>query len=46
MKNQDKWRPTKFVHKNGKLRASRDRREVGVGSRLVADLVAQHTLNQ
>ncbi|MCI5120118.1 MAG: class I SAM-dependent methyltransferase [Candidatus Electrothrix sp. AUS4] len=40
MKNRDKWKPTKFAHKKGKLRASRDPREVGVSSRLVADLVA------
>ena len=40
MKNRDRWKPTKFVYKNSKLRASRDPREVGVSSRLVTDLVA------
>lgn len=40
MKNHDKWQPSKFVFKKGKLIASRDRKEVGVASRLMADLVA------
>jgi SAM-dependent methyltransferase len=41
MKNRDKWQPSKYVYKKGKLIASRDRKEVGVGSRLIADLIAQ-----
>jgi len=41
MKNRDKWQPSKFIFKNGKLIASRDKKEVGVASRLVADLVAE-----
>lgn len=41
MKSCDKWQPSKFVYKNGKLIASRDTEEVGVGSRLIADLIAQ-----
>ncbi|MBT4485525.1 MAG: class I SAM-dependent methyltransferase [Candidatus Latescibacteria bacterium] len=40
MKNKDKWAPSKFVYKNGKLIASRDPNEVGIGSRLIADLIA------
>ncbi len=40
MKNYDKWCPSKYVFKKGKLIASRDRNEVGVASRLMADLVA------
>jgi 2-polyprenyl-3-methyl-5-hydroxy-6-metoxy-1,4-benzoquinol methylase len=40
MKNEDSWRPSKYVLRQGKLRASRDIGEVGVASRLVADLVA------
>lgn len=40
MKNRAKWKPTKFVHRKGKLRASRDPKEVAVSSRLAADLVA------
>jgi SAM-dependent methyltransferase len=40
VRNSDKWKPTKYVYKNGSLVASRDRNEVGVGSRLIADLVA------
>ena len=40
MKNRDQWQATKFVCVRGRLRGSRDRREVGVGSRLISDLVA------
>jgi len=40
MKNTSTWIPTKFVHRAGRLRASRDVAELGIGSRLVADLVA------
>ena len=40
MQNRDKWEPSKYVFKNGKLIASRDRKEVSVASRLIADLVA------
>ena len=40
MKNANQWTPSKFVLRNGRLLASRDPREVGVGSRLVADRVA------
>ncbi|MFA6400496.1 MAG: class I SAM-dependent methyltransferase [Salinivirgaceae bacterium] len=41
MKYKDKWKPNKFVYKKGKLRASQDPHEVGIPSRLAADLVAQ-----
>lgn len=41
MRNQNEWRPGKFVFRSGRLRGSRNSRELGVGSRLVADLVAQ-----
>lgn len=40
MKNRDEWQPSKFVQRRGRLRAARDPRQVGVGSRLNADLVA------
>ncbi len=40
MKNRDKWKPSKFVYRKGRLVASRDRKEVGVASRLFADLTA------
>jgi SAM-dependent methyltransferase len=40
MKNRDKWQPSKYIIKNGKLVASRDKKEVGVGSRLITDLIA------
>lgn len=41
MRNVEAWRPTKFVERGGRLRASLDPREVGVASRLMADAVAQ-----
>lgn len=40
VRNRDGWRETKYVRTALGLRASRDPREVAVGSRLVADLVA------
>ncbi|MGI9202726.1 MAG: class I SAM-dependent methyltransferase [Woeseiaceae bacterium] len=41
MKAEDAWTPTKFVRKKGVLRASRNPSEVGVGSRLISDIVAR-----
>lgn len=41
VKNCHAWRPSKYVYRNGVLIASRDRNEVGVGSRLMADLIAR-----
>lgn len=40
MKNREKWQPSKYIYKKGKLIASRDRKEVGSGSVLISDLVA------
>jgi SAM-dependent methyltransferase len=40
MKNQERWVPTKYELFRGRLRGSRDARELGVGSRLISDLVA------
>ena len=40
MKNRDRWKPTKFITAGGRLRGSRDPRELGIGSRLMSDLVA------
>lgn len=45
MRNRDSWQPSKYVYRKGKLIASRDRKEVGVGSRLMADLVAEFYSN-
>jgi SAM-dependent methyltransferase len=46
MRNPHLWRPTRFVRRGGRLRASRDAAVVAVGSRLavnrVADLYAEH----
>ena len=40
MKNKEKWQPSKYVYKDGKLIVSRDTREVNVASRLLGDLIA------
>lgn len=40
MKYVEKWQPTKYVMRKGQLRASHDTKEIGVGSRLMADRVA------
>lgn len=40
MQNIDRWQSTKFVRRNGALRASRDLGAVGAGSRLNVELVA------
>jgi SAM-dependent methyltransferase len=40
MKNKELWKPTKYVFIDGKLRASRNPAEVGVGSVLITDMVA------
>lgn len=41
MKNKDKWQPSKYIYKKGKLIASRDQKEVSIGSRLIADIIAE-----
>lgn len=41
MKNKENWKPTKFIYKKGKLRASRDEKQVSYSSRLVADLIGR-----
>lgn len=41
MKNQEHWRPSKYVVRNGRLRASADEGQLSLGSRLAADLVAE-----
>lgn len=40
MRNQESWTSSKYVYRNNRLVASRDPREVLVGSRLVSDLIA------
>ncbi len=40
MKNAANWAPTKFERHRGRWRGSRDPRQLGVGSRLMGDLVA------
>jgi len=41
MRNRDHWQPSKYVFKNGKLKASRNPKEVGIGSRLMVDRIAE-----
>lgn len=41
MKNFDRWEPTKFIVSKNTLKASREPSQVGVGSRLIADIVAK-----
>ena len=41
MKNKENWKPTKFIQHKGKLRASRDEKQVSYSSRLVADITAK-----
>jgi SAM-dependent methyltransferase len=41
MQETERWMPSKYVQRGGRLRATRNRGELGVGSRLVADLVAE-----
>ena len=40
MKQAQDWKPTKFVYCRGRLRGSRNRQELGIASRLIADTVA------
>lgn len=40
MKNKETWKPGKFVLTKYGLRASRDRQEVGIGSRFIGDIQA------
>ncbi len=41
MRNRDGWRPSKYVYKEGKLIASRDKDEASSGSRLMVNLVPE-----
>jgi SAM-dependent methyltransferase len=41
MQNQDKWKPSRYIYKRGKLISSRDPK-LNVGSRLIGDLVANY----
>jgi SAM-dependent methyltransferase len=40
MRNVETWQPSKFVSRRGKLTASRDRKQVRLGSRLMVCLIA------
>ncbi|MEP7100698.1 MAG: class I SAM-dependent methyltransferase [Burkholderiales bacterium] len=40
MKNRAQWNPSKFELHRGRWRGARDARELGIGSRLISDLVA------
>lgn len=40
MQHAERWTPSKYVMRGGRLRSSRDASQVGIGSRLIADAVA------
>lgn len=40
MKNQADWKPGKYIYIKGKLKASKDPKEVAISSRLITDIVA------
>lgn len=40
MRNQDQWQPSKYILDSGHLKATRDRKIVAVGSRILADRIA------
>jgi len=40
MKNRDKWQPSKFIYIKGRLVASKNTKELSVGSRLIANIIA------
>src|SRR5260370_12770989 len=42
MQNATQWQPTKFLRTKRGLRASHNPKFVGVGSRHISDIVAQH----
>lgn len=42
MRNQENWKPSKFIFKNGELIASRNQQEVAFGSRLFVDINANY----
>jgi SAM-dependent methyltransferase len=42
MKDKEKWKPSKFTYRNGKLVTSRNPDDVAVSSRLIADIVASY----
>lgn len=41
MRNEDQWKPSKFVLRKGRLEGSRDTRAVGVASRVMVDLIGR-----
>ena len=46
MQSRETWQPSKFVCRKGRLVASRDTGEVGVGSRLLVDLIGEFYTQQ
>ena len=41
MKAKEKWKPSKYIYRKGKLKASRDRNKVAIELRLICDLIAK-----
>ncbi|MCD4724157.1 MAG: class I SAM-dependent methyltransferase [Bacteroidales bacterium] len=42
MKNRENWKNSVYVYRKGRLKASRDPKEVGISSRLATDLIAEY----
>ncbi len=42
MKHAERWQPSKYVFRRGRLTASRDPNGVGIGSRLIGDILADY----
>ncbi len=42
MKNKTNWKPTKFVYRKNKYRATQDQQELMIASRFIADIVASN----
>lgn len=42
MRNREKWRPTKYIKRNGTLRGVRNSAELSIGSILIADIIARY----
>jgi hypothetical protein len=40
MRNAERWTESKYIWRKGRLIGSRDKRELGVGSRLISDRIA------
>ncbi len=42
LKNKERWEPSKYIYRDGRLIASRDPKKVNIGSRLISDVIAEY----